>query len=241
MEELTWKYVRDGKRLNIYGSDGVRDIQTIKKFIQEGKITDEINVIFYQKNHDSAVGMLFRGRYLENLLKADEPQPGRPSFRSILKQINDTNTRQTAYSGVLIYATNTKRFLFLMPKHRKGLWGLLGDNPKDGEPPPDTVVRVAKDDCHFEVTANCLVPLIPIEIDGTTYYNYLILSNHEFKPNLSNQFIGSTWRSYEAMEELALYPSVLLLFEKDTKLHKLITPITEDFENLIEDILHSPD
>jgi hypothetical protein len=43
------------------------------------------------------------------------------------------------------------------------------------------------------------------------------------------------------MEELALYPSVLLLFEKDTKLHKLITPITVDFENLIEDILHSPD
>ncbi len=209
--------------------------------MQEGKIPVELSTIFYQKNHQSTVGIMFRGRYLENLLKIDDtPAGNKPSLRSILKQINETNTRQTVYAGVLIFATNTKRFLFLMPKHRKG-WGLLGDNLQEPETPPETVVRVAKDDCNFEVTANCLVALKSVEHEGTTYYNYLILSNHEFKPALSNQFIAFAWRSYEATEELPLHRSVELLFEQDAKLFKLITPIQVDFENLIDEILHSSD
>jgi len=238
---MTWNYIQHTGRLNIYGSDAVRDIQTVKKLMREGKIPVELNTIFYQKSHQSTVGIMFRGRYLDNLLKVDETAPsGKPSFRSILKQINETNTRQTAYSGVLIFATNTKRFLLLMPNHRK-VWGLLGDNLQESETPPETVVRVAKDDCNFEVTANCLITLKPVDLEGTTYYNYLILSNHEFKPALSNQFLASTWRSYEAMDELPLHPSVELLFDHDPKLFKLITPIEVDFEKLIAEILHSSD
>lgn len=240
---MTWKYIRDSKRLNIYGADGVKDIQEIKKLIEEGKIPSDLGTLFYQRDRHSSVGMLFRGRYLENLLKPEteeaEGTRTKPSFRSILRQINESNTRQTIYSGLLIYATNAKRFMFVIPKKRNNVYGLLGDNPRDGETPPETVCRVAKEDCDFELTPNCLVALTPVEIDGTTYFGYLVLSNHEFKPSLSARFAASTWRSYEAMEELTLHQSVTELFEKDTKLQRLIKPIEVDFEKLIDEILHA--
>lgn len=244
---MKWQYITDTKRLNVFGTDSDKDIRAIKKLIAEKKIPADLNAIVYQKARNSTVGMIIRGRYLENLLRVETeqivPLPVRPGIKAILKQINEANTRQASYAGLLLYSTSTKKFLLFTPRNRGQLVQLLGDNPMEGESPPETVCRVAKDDGDFEITPNCLIALAPLEIDGTTYYSYLCLTQHEFKPTVSGRIVNSTWKEYSEMGELALHPSVAALFEKDKKLQKLTMTADIlgqlDFDKLIDEILHS--
>ena len=239
---MKWKYLKDSKRLNIFGTDSIKDMEAVKKLITEKKIPADLNTIVYQKSNNSTIGMVIRGLYLENFLKVNnEPvvQLPRRGIKDILKQINDLNTRQASYAGLLLYAKSTKRFLFFTPRNRGNLIQLLGDNPQIEETPPETVCRVAKEDGNFEIEPRVLVALTPLEIDGTTYYSYFCLCEREFKPNLSSRILNSCWKSCEQIEELALHPSVAALFEKDKKLQRLIKPIEMDFDKLIDEILHS--
>ncbi len=241
---MKWKYIKDNKRLNVYGIDADKDIAEVKKLINDKKIPSEIDAIVYQKAKNSVIGSIIRGRYLENLLRPDteakiEPLQKKLGLKAILKQINDANARQASYAGLLVYATTTKRFLFFTPRNRGYLVQLLGDNPQPSETPPETVCRVALEDGGFEISPEWLVSLIPLEFDGTAYHNYLCLTEREFKPTLSARIINSSWRTFEGMEELNLHQSVSALFEKDKKLIMLTSPIEVDFDKLIDEILHS--
>jgi hypothetical protein len=248
------KYTQYCKRLDVFGTDSQKDMRAVKKLIADKKIPSEINAIVYRKAKNSTVAMILRGPYLTNFLKSENspvkapipPLPQRASLKDIfdqIKQINDVNTRQATYSGILLYCTSTKRFLFFTPRSRGRLVSLLGDNPIDNETPPETIHRVTKEDGGFEVPPTSLIPLIPLEIDGTTYYTYLCFINHEFKPNLSDRLISSTWEDYTKLDDLQLHQSVSHLFSRDKKLKKLTKPsdILDDldFDKLINDILHS--
>ncbi len=242
---MKFKYLKENKRLNLYGTDADKDIAEVKKMIADKKIPDQLDTIVYQKAKNSVIASIIRGRFLENLLRPETEVEiaslqWKSGFKTILKQINDANERQASYAGLLVFATSTKRFLFFTPRNHGHLVQLLGDNPHPSETPPQTVCRVAKEDGDFEIIPEWLVPLISLEFDGTVFYNYLCLTEYEFKPALSSRVINSSWRTYEGMEELKLHQSVAALFEKDKKLIRLINPIQIDFDKLIDEILHSP-
>lgn len=244
---MKWTLTKEKNRLNVFGTDCDKDIRAVKKLITEKKVPSDLNAIVYQKERSSTVAMIIRGRYLENLLRVEEgpvvPLPPRPGIKAILKQINEANTRQTAYAGLLLYCTDTRRFLFFTDRNRGKMIQLLGDNPLDGEAPPETVCRVVKEDCDFEITPKCLVPLSPLEISGTTYYSYLCLTKNEFSPKVSESIVNCIWKEPDKIGELTLHPSVSGLFEKDKKLRKLMKPADAlnelNFDKMIDDILHS--
>ncbi len=241
---MKWKYLKETKRLSVYGIDADKDIAEVKKLIADKKIPDQLDTIVYQKAKNSVIGSIIRGRFLENLLRPEAeieitPLQRKSGFKTILKQINEANERQSSYAGLLVFATGTKRFLFFTPRNRGQLVQLLGDNPQASETPPETVCRVAKEDGDFEIAPEWLVPLISLEIDGTIFHNYLCLTEREFKPSLSSRVINSSWRTYEGMEELKLHQNVSALFAKDKKLMRLVNPIEIDFNKLIDEILHS--
>lgn len=225
---VEYKYIQSSQRLNVFGSNGVDDIKEIKALIKEGKIPTVIQALFYQRGRHSSVGMLFRGKHLHNLLNADIDE--RPNFRTILKKINERNSQQAHYAGLLVFAAQTKRFLFVLDACQ---YGLLGDYVGADELPSSTVVRAARE-VSIEVTEKCLINLTPIEHDGTTYHSYLVISNHEFKaPRQKGE-----WHSYRS-DKFALHPSVVSLFDQDPKLHQLLSPDVTDFEKLIDTILYS--
>src|ERR1051326_7615990 len=104
---MDFKYSKENKKLSVFGTDCERDMQTVKKLIEEDKIPKDIGTIVYQRNRNSVVAMMIRGVFLENLLKPS-PEPNapaviRPGIKSILQQINDTNARQSMFSGLLMY------------------------------------------------------------------------------------------------------------------------------------------
>lgn len=240
---MKWKYITDSKRLNVFGSNSDKDIIAIKKLIADKKIPTDLKSIVYQKARNSTVVMIIRGRFLENLLRIESevvvPLPVRPGIKAILKQINEANTRQDRYAGLLLYSTSTKKFLFCKTRTRENQIKLLGDHPLEGESPPETVCRIAHDDGDFEIMPNWLIALTPLEINGTTYYSYLCLTRHEFKLTNSERILSSEWRSYEDVGELNLHPSLFALFEKDKKLLRLTKTADMDYDKLIDEILHS--
>jgi hypothetical protein len=240
---MDWKFNKETNRLTIYGENSLQDIRKAKKLMAEGKIPANLDAIIYQKNESSSVVMFIRGEHLSQLLKPETEDsvinPNRPNLKQILNEINEANTRQSTYAGMLLFATNSKRFLLFTPRARNNKVFLLGDHPKKGETPAQTVCRVALADADVEIAENCLTPLVPIEHEGTTYYSYLVLSKCEFKPALSDRLIAAHWKSFEALEELALHPSVAALFERDPKLQRLTQPIEVNFDDLIDQILHS--
>jgi hypothetical protein len=236
-------YVADTKRLNVFGSNSEKDILAIKKLIADKKVPADLKSIVYQKAKDSKVVMIIRGRYLENLLRVETdvvvPLPVRPGIKAILKQINEANTRQATYAGLLLYSTSTKRFLFTTTRNRENTIMLFGDHPLEGESPPETVCRVAQEDGNFEIQPDWLIALAPLEINGTTYYSYLCMTRHEFKLTHSERILSSIWKPADAIGELKLDISVSALFDKDKKLMRLIQTTDVDYEKIIDEILHS--
>lgn len=249
------KYTKENKRLTIYGSDSERDMQTVKKLIEEDKIPKDIETVVYQRNRTSVVVMMIRGIYLENLLKPaaiiepNTPTVVRPGIKTILKQINDTNARQSIYAGLLIYSMPTRRFLLFTPRNRNNRVFSLGDNPSRlDETPIEIVCRCAHDDMEFEngdrldIDPSWPVELKTLEIGGTTYHTYLLVVRNEFKPTLSEKFVNSIWAHPEAFTELRLHQSVIEVFTNDHKLQHLINPQEDNFDyaKLIDRILHTP-
>jgi hypothetical protein len=134
---------------------------------------------------------------------------------------------------------NTKKFLFVKALNKDGKFRLFGDYPFKDENPPDTVCRVAKEDICIEIKPEWLVNLMTLEINGTTYYNYLCFTREEFKPKNKYQCEWIDWKNYNKYN---LYQYTISLFERDIKIQKLINFSTEtdiDFEKLIDEILHS--
>lgn len=249
------KYTKDNKRLTIYGSDSERDIQTVRKLIDEDQIPKDIETIVYQRNRTSVVVMMIRGIYLENVLNKPVAQENatpavvRPGIKTILKQINETNARQSVFAGLVIYSMPTRRFLLLTPRNRNNHVFLLGDNPiRPDETPIEIVCRCAHDDMEFEngerldIDPSWPVELKTLEIGGTAYHTYLLVVRNEFKPTLSDKFVNSIWAHPEAFPELRLHQSVTEVFTKDHKLLHLINPVEENFDysKLIDRILHTP-
>jgi hypothetical protein len=240
---MKWNYVKDQRRLNVFGTDCDRDILTIKKLVEEAKIPKDLECIVYRENTESKFAAFFRGQELAVLLLPDPievaPNMVRPKIRTILKKINENNSLQSDFSGVTFYSTSTKRFMLATPRGRHHSTMLLGDHPiSDAETPVEVVSRVTNEDTAFEIQHKWLVPLTEIEVENTKYHSFMILVEREFKPQLSPRLLNTVWATRDGLEGIHVHPSVKMLFETDPIIQKLTSEEPDiDFDALIEEIL----
>ena len=102
-------------------------------------------------------------------------------------------------SGALLYALDTKRFLFLhraKGKH-KDLWGLVGGTNESGESP----WRALQREIEEEIGIVKVIKTIPLESfvsnDNAFYFHtYLGIVEKEFLPTLNNEHTGYAWVTF---------------------------------------------
>lgn len=99
-------------------------------------------------------------------------------------------------SGALVYALNTKRFLFLLRARgrTKGLWGLVGGTNEGTETPWEGLRREITE----EVGPMDIKKTIPLETFVSNdshflFHTYLCLINDEFIPQLNDEHSGYAW------------------------------------------------
>jgi len=102
-------------------------------------------------------------------------------------------------SGALLYALDTKRFLFLHRSQGKNsnLWGLVGGGNEEGESPWEALQReIVEEIGEIEV-----IKTIPLEtfVSSDTkflFHTYLCTVKNEFLPKLNNEHNGYAWVSF---------------------------------------------
>lgn len=99
-------------------------------------------------------------------------------------------------SGALLYALDTKRFLFLhraQGKH-KDLWGLVGGTNENGETPWTALQREIEE----EIGIVNILKTIPLESfvsndNAFHFHTYLGIVEKEFLPTLNKEHTGYAW------------------------------------------------
>lgn len=105
-----------------------------------------------------------------------------------------------AGAGCLIMANDTKKFLFplrsanVLQPHTWGTWGGAID---EGEDPQQAVQREVSEEAGYDGPAS-VVPLYVFHDAKTNfkYYNYLVIVEHEFNPNLNWETDKAIWTSF---------------------------------------------
>lgn len=107
---------------------------------------------------------------------------------------------QIVCSGALLYALNTKRFLFLhrtQGKH-KNLWGLVGGTNEGAETPWEGLQREIQEEIGSLPTIKKTIPLETFVSNDTQFkfHTYLAIIDMEFIPQLNNEHDGYAWVSF---------------------------------------------
>lgn len=128
-------------------------------------------------------------------------------------------------SGALIYALNTKRFLFLYRKQSKNsnVWGLVGGTNEHKESPGDALFREIKE----EIGDIDIIKTFPIEIfrsknKNFNYFTYMCIVEKEFIPKLNNEHSGYAWASYNDWPQ-PLHQGILKTFKSKIIKEKMKT------------------
>lgn len=104
--------------------------------------------------------------------------------------------KKTVCSGAIIYARDTKRFLFLhRTKGRSGnLWGLVGGTNELAETPWEGLKREIFEEIG-EITIKKTMPLETFVSNDTKFlfHTYLCVVDKEFLPILNNEHDGYAW------------------------------------------------
>jgi 8-oxo-dGTP pyrophosphatase MutT (NUDIX family) len=102
-------------------------------------------------------------------------------------------------SGALIYALDTKRFLFLHRtngKHKE-TWGLVGGTNEEGETPWIALQREITEEIG-PINISKTVPLESFISNDSKFYfhTYLCFVNEEFLPKLNSEHDGYAWTTF---------------------------------------------
>jgi 8-oxo-dGTP pyrophosphatase MutT (NUDIX family) len=104
--------------------------------------------------------------------------------------------KKTVCSGAIIYARDTKRFLFLhRTKGRSGnLWGLVGGTNELAETPWEGLKREIFEEIG-EITIKKTMPLETFVSNDTKFlfHTYLCVVDKEFLPILNDEHDGYAW------------------------------------------------
>lgn len=102
-------------------------------------------------------------------------------------------------SGALVYALNTKRFLFLhrtSGKH-KDTWGLVGGTNEQGETPWIALQREIEEEIG-DIDISKTVPLESFISNDSKFHfhTYLCFVEEEFLPKLNSEHDGYAWTAF---------------------------------------------
>lgn len=102
-------------------------------------------------------------------------------------------------SGALVYALNTRRFLFLHRSSGKhdNMWGLVGGANESGETPWSALQREIEE----EIGSINISKTIPLESFVSKdsrfhFHTYLCIVEQEFLPQLNREHDGYAWVSF---------------------------------------------
>ena len=102
-------------------------------------------------------------------------------------------------SGALLYARDTKRFLFLHRTKGKqsNLWGLVGGTNENEETPWSALQR----EINEEIGNIDIKKSIPLETfisndNKFAFHTYLCIVDQEFLPTLNEEHIGYAWTTF---------------------------------------------
>lgn len=128
-------------------------------------------------------------------------------------------------SGALVYALDTKRFLFL---HRtqgkqKNLWGLVGGTNEDNETPWSALQREISEEVG-KIQIKKTLPLETFVSNDTKFlfHTYLCVVEKEFIPTLNQEHNGYAWVSFPNWPR-PLHQGLKNTLTKKTNLAKLET------------------
>lgn len=99
--------------------------------------------------------------------------------------------------GALVYAKNTKRYLFLLRNKSKhsGSWGIAGGKIEADETVVHALVREIQEEIGQDYTNRKFIPLETFTSDNQkfVYYTFLVTVDEEFVPTLNNEHRGYCW------------------------------------------------
>jgi 8-oxo-dGTP diphosphatase len=99
--------------------------------------------------------------------------------------------------GTLIYAKNTKRYLFLLRNKTRysGSWGIAGGKVEENETVIHALVRELQEEIGVDYTNHKFIPLETFTSDNRKfiYYTFLATVNEEFVPCLNKEHRGYCW------------------------------------------------
>lgn len=105
-------------------------------------------------------------------------------------------TTKTTGVGVLFYASNTGRHLYLLRTDRnQHTWGLPGGKVERGETLIAALERECREEINFWTVGINLYPLEQfISSNGKfTYHTFFSIVPYEFHPTLNHEHIGYCW------------------------------------------------
>jgi len=128
-------------------------------------------------------------------------------------------------SGALLYALDTKRFLFLHRANgkRKNLWGLVGGTNEGKETPWEGLQREIQEEIG-SVTIRKTVPLETFVSNDSKFlfHTYFTVVDAEFIPKLNSEHNGYAWVEFGHWPK-PLHHGLRNTLQKKTNLNKLET------------------
>lgn len=130
--------------------------------------------------------------------------------------------------GALIYAKNTRRFLFLLRNNSSysGTWGLTGGKVESCETAGQALLREIKEEIGLSLDTSRIIPVdLFTSTNGKFVYNtYVVPVNEEFIPTLNDEHSGYCWCEIGSYPK-PLHPGVYGTFKIEAIQTKIETAI----------------
>jgi hypothetical protein len=128
--------------------------------------------------------------------------------------------------GALIYAPNTKRYLFLLRAHGKHArsWGLVGGKIEPNESIIDGLYREITEEIGMDFRKNKVIPIEKFTSENLhfAYHTFVIKVDEEFIPILNEEHTGYCWTPMQQYPK-PLHPGVWRSFQFQVVVDKLKT------------------
>jgi len=128
--------------------------------------------------------------------------------------------------GCLIYAKNTKRYLFLLRDGAKygGNWGLAGGKSEEGERPTVALYREVMEEIGADLSGDKTIPIETFTSPNRkfVYHTFLISVDDEFVPILNDEHRGWCWVKLEDHPR-PLHPGIWRTFKFKSIIEKITT------------------
>lgn len=129
-------------------------------------------------------------------------------------------------AGIFFYASNTRRFLFLLRNDNKnpGNWGIPGGKIENDETLFEGIERECTEEIAYFPKNAKLVPIQKFINNSFTYHTFFCKIDNEFIPTLNDEHCGYAWLDSEHYPK-PLHPGLFNTINFDvvqTKLQNLI-------------------